>query len=92
MVKMTFNFSEETAAHLRETASRLKKTNTDVVREAIEEAYKKSDRMSDEERERKLAFLKEYAKKLPTRSAAEVDRELAELRESRRTGWRPGAR
>lgn len=92
MVKMTFNFDEETVAHLNEAARRLSKSKSDIVRAGIEEVYQKSDKMSDEERERKLAFLKEYAKKLPTRPVGEVDRELAELRESRRTGWRPGAR
>ena len=92
MVKMTFNFSEETAAHLKEAACRLKKTKTDIVREGIEDVYKKSDKMSDEERQRKIAILKEYAKKLPTRPPGEAAREIEEIRRSRRTGWRPGAR
>lgn len=93
MVKMTFTLDERTVTHLNEAARRLSKPKSEVVREGIEEVFKKSDRLSDEEKKRMIAFLKEYAKsKLPTRSSADVDRELREIRESRRTGWRPGAR
>ena len=93
MVKMTFTLDERTVTHLNEAARRLSKPKSEVVREGIEEVFKKSDRLSDEEKKRMIAFLKEYAKrKLPTRSSAEVERELREIRESRRTGWRPGAR
>lgn len=92
MVKVTFAIDEETAAHLKEAARRLSKSKSEVIRQGIEAVYRQSDRMSDEERESKIAFLKEYAKlKLPgTRGDAE--REKEEIRESRRTGWRPGAR
>jgi len=92
MVKMTFNFSEETAAHLKEAAWRLKKTKTDIVREGIVQVYKKSDKMSDEERARKIAILKEYAKQKLPGTRGDAEREIQEIRESRRTGWRPGAR
>ena len=92
MVKVTFAIDEETAAHLKVAAQRLSKSKSEVIRQGIEEVYKQSDRMSDEERERKIAFLKEYASKLPTRPPGDAAREIEEVRESRRTGWRPGAR
>jgi hypothetical protein len=63
-----------------------------VVREAIGDYYAKSDRLSEAERTRMLKVLKEYALLPPTRSSAETDRELRELRISRRRGWRPGAK
>ncbi len=92
MVKMTFNFDAETIAHLNEAARRLSKSKSDIVRAGIEEVYQKSDKMSDEERERKIAFLKEYAKRKLPGTRADAEREKQEIRESRRTGWRPGAR
>jgi metal-responsive CopG/Arc/MetJ family transcriptional regulator len=93
MVKVTFTLDEKAVNHLNETARRLSKPKSEIVRDAIEEAYKKSDRLSDEERTRMLAFLKEYAKrKLPTRPSGAAAREIEEIRKSRRTGWRPGAR
>lgn len=93
MVKVTFTLDETTVAQLNEAARRLAKPKSEVVREAIADIYVKSDKLSDEERKRMIAYLKEYAKKkLPTRPAGDVDKELREIRESRRTGWRPGAR
>ena len=93
MVKMTFNFDEETIAHLNTAAQRLSKTKTDIVREGIEEVYKKSDKLSEEERKRKIAFLKEYAKrKLPTRPTGDAAREIARDPGISPDGWRPGAR
>jgi hypothetical protein len=92
MVKMTFNFDEETIAHLKTAAQRLSKTKTDIVREGIEEVYKKSDKLSDEERERMLRVLEEYSRTPKVGTRAEAEREIREIRESRRRGWRPGAR
>lgn len=92
MVKVTFTLDEKAVNHLAETARRLHKPKSEIVRDAIEEAYKKSDRLSDEERTRMVAFLKEYAKRKLPGTRADAEREKQEIRESRRTGWRPGAR
>ena len=92
MVKMTFTLDERTVTHLNEAARRLSKPKSEVVREGIEEVFKKSDRLSDEEKKRMIAFLKEYAKRKLPGTRADTERELREIRESRRTGWRPGAR
>ncbi len=92
MVKVTFTLDDATITRLNETARRLSKPKSEVVREAIDAYYVKSDKLSEEERQRMLAYLKEYAKlKLPG-TRADAERELQEIRESRRTGWRPGAR
>jgi predicted transcriptional regulator len=92
MVKVTFTLDEQTIARLNETAQRLSKPKSEVVREAIEDYHVKSDRLSEAERQRLLKVAREYALLPPTRPSVERDRELRELRISRRRGWRPGAR
>ena len=88
MVKVTFTLDEETITRLNDTARRLSKPKSEVVREAIGEYYTKSDRLTEAERTRMLKALKEYALLPPTRSSAETDRELREIRASRRSGGR----
>jgi hypothetical protein len=48
----------------------------------------RSDKLSDEERQRMLAALDEIMKAPRTRSRAEVDAELREIRAARRHGGR----
>jgi predicted transcriptional regulator len=92
MVKVTFTLDDATITRLNETARRLSKPKSEVVREAIDAYHAQNDKLSEAERQRMLAYLKEYAKlKLPG-TRADAERELQEIRESRRTGWRPGAR
>lgn len=88
MVKVTFTLDEETIARLNETAERLSKPKSEVVREAIKGYRGISDRLSDAERERMLKVAREYALLPPTRSSAETDRELREIRAARRSGGR----
>jgi len=92
MVKVTFTLDETTVARLNETARRLAKPKSEVVREAIEAYHTQSDRLSEAERQRMLRILGDYMRQPPTKTSTEVDRELCELRKSRRRGWRPGAR
>jgi predicted transcriptional regulator len=87
-VKVTFTLDEGTVGKLSETAKRLSKPKSQVVREAIEDYHAKSDRLSEAERLRMLRALREFMASPPTRSDREVDQELRELRSSRRTGWR----
>ncbi len=87
-VKMTFTLDEATANRLNVAASRLNKPKSEVVREAIQDYYAKTDRLSEAERQRMLRVLKEYMAKPPTRPQKEVDRELRELRRARRSGGR----
>jgi metal-responsive CopG/Arc/MetJ family transcriptional regulator len=87
-VRITVSFDEATAEALTRTAVRLGKSKSEVVREAIRKYDIGPDRMSDAERLRKLRFIEEMMKQPPTRSQAEVDREIAEIRRSRRVGWR----
>jgi predicted DNA-binding protein len=88
MVKVTFTLDEETVRRLRKIADRTKKPQSLVVREAVEHYAAREEKMSDEERDRMLRILDEMMKQPPTRSAEDVDRELREIRVSRRRGWR----
>ena len=87
MVKVTFTLDDETVERLRRLSGRLRKPQSQVVRESIKDYEARSDKLSDEERRRMLAALDKLAKTPPTRTAAEVDNELREIRRSRRRGW-----
>ena len=88
MVKMTFTFDEKTAETLRRAASRLKKPQSVVVREAVQDYASRADRLSDEERKLKLNVLDRMMARPSKRTQAEVDAEIAEIRAARRTGGR----
>jgi predicted transcriptional regulator len=87
-VKVTFTLDEATVERLKETARRLSKPKSEVVREAIRDYHSRTDRLSEAERQRMLRAVDELMAKPPTRSPREVDRELREIRASRRQGWR----
>jgi predicted transcriptional regulator len=87
-VKVTFTLDEATVERLNETAIRLAKPKSEVVREAIRDYHSRADRLSEAERQRMLRAVDELMGKPPTRSQREVDRELREIREFRRVGWR----
>lgn len=84
MVKVTFTLDDETVERLRRTASRLAKSQSDVVREAIKDYKARSTKLSDEERARMLAIVDRMIREPPTRTAAEVGTALGEIRASRR--------
>jgi predicted oxidoreductase len=88
MVKMTFTVDEETVDILRRTAAQLKKPQSAVFREAIRNFAQRMDRLSDEQREQKLAILRRMRARKPTRTRAAVDAEIAAIRAARRTGGR----
>ena len=85
---MTFTFDEETVQTLRRTALRLRRPQSVVVREAIQDYGLRADRLSDEEQDRMLNALDKMMARKPTRNQADVDTEIAEIRASRRTGGR----
>ena len=88
MVKVTFTFDDRTVETLRKTAARLKKPQSAVVREAIEDYAVRSDRLSEEERKHMLKVFDRMVARIPTRDPAEADAEKAEIRAARRTGGR----
>ncbi len=58
------------------------------MREAVREYAAQAGRLSEAERTRMLGVFDEVIALIPERSAAEVDRELDELRSARRYGGR----
>ena len=88
MVKVTFTLDDETVARLRRVAGRLGKPQSQVVREAVKDYEARSDKLSDEERQRMLAVLDRLRRRPPTRSDADVDAELRSIRKERRSGGR----
>jgi predicted transcriptional regulator len=84
MVKVTYTLDDETVRRIRRIATRLRKPQSQVVREAVKDYEARSDKLSDEERTRMLAVLERFRKRLPTRPQAEVEAELRENRRSRR--------
>jgi predicted transcriptional regulator len=90
MVKVTFTLDDETVERLRRIAAHLAKPQSQVVRQAIKEYEARADKLSDEERRRMLEAFDTFLAKVPPRPRHEVEAELAEIRASRRQGWREG--
>jgi hypothetical protein len=88
MVKMTFTFDERTVETLKLTASRLKKPQSVVVREAIQDYAARAGRLSDEERRHMLKVFDRLVTRIPAGSQTEAEAEVAEVRASRRSGGR----
>ena len=87
MVKMTFTIDEETADSLKRMAGRLKRPQSQVLREAIHYYEPHAGLLSPEERRRRVAVFDKVIARIPDRSADAVDEELREIRQSRRQGW-----
>jgi hypothetical protein len=88
MVKLTFSVDDETARTLKATAERLKKSQSLVVREAVAEYATRSGRLTELERRRLLGAIDAMLKRPPTRPQAAVEREVREIRRTRRHGGR----
>jgi predicted transcriptional regulator len=88
MVKMTFTVDDDTARTLRTTAERLRKPQSLVVREAVAEYAARAGRLTEAERRRMLRVVDAMMKRPPTRSQAEVHREIGEIRRARRVAGR----
>jgi predicted transcriptional regulator len=87
-IKMTFTIDQETAAELERTAETLRKPKSEVVRDAIRDYAERAGQLSEAERIRRLRAIEEFAAMPPTRSQADVGRELAEIRWARRHAGR----
>jgi len=88
MVKMTFTLDDETVARLRRSADRLRKPQSAVVREAIEEYAARIGRLSDKERRRLLHAFDTRVPAIPARPATQVTAEIRAVRAVRRQGGR----
>jgi predicted transcriptional regulator len=90
MVKLTFSLDEDTVRQLRRIADRTRKPQSLIVREAIARyAADPADvRITEEERDRKLALIAGMRARTPTRTADDAAAELRHLRDSRRAPHR----
>jgi hypothetical protein len=88
MVKVTFTLDEKTVGKLQDASQRLSKPKSEIVREAVLDYHARMGRLSEKERLRMMRVLEEHLASPADRTQAEVDRELKELRSSRRSGWR----
>ena len=87
MAKVTFTLDDDTVKAIRKMAERTKKPQSLVVREAVAHYAAREDKLTPEEQTRMLRILDELGSRLPRKPREEVDRELRDLRRSRRTGW-----
>jgi len=88
MVRVTFSLDDATVAQIRQTAARLRKAQSHVVRDAVADYAARSDRLSERERLHLIGVLDRLRDAKPTRPAADVDTELRSLRTARRAGGR----
>jgi hypothetical protein len=86
--KVTFTLDPATIARLNDAAQLLAKPKSEIVREAIHEYHQNIGRLSESERRRLLAIVDEIAKRPQTRTQAEMEAELKEIRRARRHGGR----
>jgi predicted transcriptional regulator len=88
MIRVTFSLDDETVLSIRRTAARLRKPQSQIVREAIADYAARSDRLSEAERRQALAVVERLRDTRPSRGAAQVDEELRTVRAARRAGGR----
>jgi hypothetical protein len=88
MVKVTFTLDDDTVDRLRATAARLRKPQSQVVREAVAEYAAAAGRLSESERRTMLEVFDRVVPAVPRRPVRAVDKELADIRRTRRHGGR----
>jgi hypothetical protein len=88
MARATFSLDEATIAEIRRTAVRLRKPQSHVVRDAVADYAARADRLSERERQDLMGVLERLRDARPSRSAEDVDAELAAVRAARRAGGR----
>jgi predicted transcriptional regulator len=91
-VRLTFSLDRETVRRLRTTAERLRKPQSQVVREAVEEYSARVGRLSDSERAAMLRTFDRVMASAPARTAADVAAEIRDVRAARRRGGRRHSR
>jgi predicted transcriptional regulator len=90
--KVTFTLDDATVLQISDAAQRLAIPKSEVVREAVQDYHLRIGKLSEAERRRMLADFDRLVPMIPDRPAAEVDKEIDEIRKARRRGGRNGAR
>lgn len=91
MKKVTYTLDDASVRRIDRAADRLGIAKSQVVREAVRLYGEHLGRLGDAERTAKLEAFDEVVPAIPSRPRADVERELAELREARRAGGRRSA-
>jgi len=86
--KVTFTLDDATLQRLEDAATQLVIPKSEVVREAIQDFHDRLGRLSERERLNMLRAFDEFVPRIPSGSAADADREIAEIRRARRSGGR----
>lgn len=87
-LKVTFTLDAQTVQRLQQAADRLALPKSEVVREAIADFHDRLGSLSEREKASLLKTFDEFVPRIAARNAKEVDQELAEVRQARRTGGR----
>jgi len=90
--KVTFTLDDETVRRLQSASERLRKPKSEIVREAIGEYHDRVGRMSETERQRFLAVIRDLVPSTPRRPLRDVEHEIEEIRTARRAGGRAGSK
>jgi hypothetical protein len=88
MKKVTFTLTDDAVRGIERAAERLRIPKSQVVREAIRVYGTQLGRLSEAEREEKLATFDSVTADLGDRPRSEVEGELAEIRAAREDGGR----
>jgi len=86
--KVTVTLDGPTVAKLADSAERLSKPKSAVIREAIADYHARLGRLGEEERLRMLATFDRVVPAIPARPLAEVEAEIQAIRRARRSGGR----
>src|SRR5258708_25678403 len=89
MTKVTFTLDRETVQKIEQTARHLALPKSQIVSRAVRDFYQRHAPLTEEERRERLRVFDELIAKIPRRPQKDVDRELREIRASRRSGGRP---
>jgi hypothetical protein len=91
MVKMTFTLDDETVGRIRQTAARLARPQSQVVRDAVRDYASRIGRLSEDERRRLLHAFDTLVPMISPRPVREVVAEIEAVRTDRRSGGRARA-
>jgi predicted transcriptional regulator len=86
--KVTFTLDDETIERLRQTADRIRKSRSHVVREAIRDFAERVGKLSERERHAMLAAFDRLVPAIPKLPLSQVRAELNEIRDARKRGGR----
>jgi predicted transcriptional regulator len=86
--KVTFTLDAETVHRIEDAAEILAKPKSQIVREAVADYHSRIGRLSQSEIQRRLKIFDTLVPLIPARPQQEVDDELEEIRQARRSGGR----